>query len=290
MVVTVVVPSFNEAGNVEPLVRALGEALSGVDADVLYVDDSTDGTADVVAAIRGDAPLPLDVYHRERALGGLSGAVVEGLRRARGSVVVVMDGDLQHPPAVIPAMLELLDAGAEIAIASRYVGGGDAGGLSSSRPPAGLLVGDRAEPGGPAARARGLHRPDDRVLRGPCRPDRPRAARPLGLQDPAGGARHARPEGRRGALHVRAASRGGVEGDDAPGPAVPAPARVACADGPGAVLRRGSWLRTRRPTVRRPRPRADGRPAAGRFSCGRSASRLGCTRLGSPGILGYSGG
>lgn len=133
MVVTVVVPTFNEAGNVEPLVNAIGEALSGVDADVLYVDDSTDGTADVVAAIRDDAPLPLDVYHRERASGGLSGAVVEGLRRARGSVVVVMDGDLQHPPGVIPSMLELLDSGAEIAIASRYVGSGDAGGLSSGR-------------------------------------------------------------------------------------------------------------------------------------------------------------
>ncbi|MDO8106555.1 glycosyltransferase [Isoptericola sp. b441] len=132
MEVTVVVPSFNEAGNVRPLVAALGSALSSVDVDVLYVDDSTDDTPDVVRRTAPDAPLPLAVHHRDRAVGGLSGAVVEGLRRARGSVVVVMDGDLQHPPDVIPALLDLIEGGVDIAVASRYTHDGDAGGLSSA--------------------------------------------------------------------------------------------------------------------------------------------------------------
>lgn len=133
MRVTVVVPSFNEAGNVEPLVHALGDALAGVDADVLYLDDSTDDTADRVRTLSPSAPLPLAVHHRDRGVGGLSGAVVEGLRRARGDVVVVMDGDLQHPPAIIPRLLDLIATGADIAVASRYTHDGDAGGLSSAR-------------------------------------------------------------------------------------------------------------------------------------------------------------
>lgn len=131
MAVTVVVPSFNEEGNVAPLVTELGRVLAGLDADVLYVDDSSDATPDAVRAVAETATLPVAVHHRSRAVGGLSGAVVEGLRRARGDVVVVMDGDMQHPPSVIPELLRLLDEGADIAIASRYVGAGDAGGLSS---------------------------------------------------------------------------------------------------------------------------------------------------------------
>lgn len=131
MLVTVLVPSFNESGNVEPLVRGLEAALDGIDADVLYVDDSTDDTPDVVRRVATRAALPLAVHHRERGVGGLSGAVVEGLRRARGEVVVVMDGDLQHPPEVVPALVSRVEAGADIAVASRYVPEGNAGGLSN---------------------------------------------------------------------------------------------------------------------------------------------------------------
>lgn len=132
MLVTVLVPSFNESGNVEPLVRGLEAALDGIDADVLYVDDSTDDTPDVVRGVAAGAGLPLAVHHRDRGVGGLSGAVVEGLRRARGTVVVVMDGDLQHPPDVVPTLIGRIEAGADIAVASRYVPEGNAGGLSSA--------------------------------------------------------------------------------------------------------------------------------------------------------------
>lgn len=132
MLVTVVVPSFNESGNVEPLVRGLQEALNGVDADILYVDDSTDDTPEVVRRVAAGAGIPLDVHHRDRPVGGLSGAVVEGLRRARGTVVVVMDGDLQHPPDVVPTLVGMIDAGADLAVASRYTPEGDAAGLSNA--------------------------------------------------------------------------------------------------------------------------------------------------------------
>jgi dolichol-phosphate mannosyltransferase len=130
---SVVVPSFNEAGNVAELVRQLEEALAGRDAEVLYVDDSTDATPEVVREVAARSHLPVAVVHRPVATGGLSGAVVEGIRRTSGDVVVVMDGDLQHPPSVIPMLLDLLDAGAGIAVASRYTHDGEASGLASLR-------------------------------------------------------------------------------------------------------------------------------------------------------------
>ena len=185
MLVTVLVPSFNESGNVEPLVRGLEAALDGVDADVLYVDDSTDDTPDEVRRVAARAGLPLAVHHRDRGVGGLSGAVVEGLRRARGDVVVVMDGDLQHPPATVPELVGLIEGGADIAVASRYVPEGDAGGPVERGPAAGLHVRHVAVARRAAAGARGLLRPDDGLLRRARRPPQPRAPRPVGLQDPA---------------------------------------------------------------------------------------------------------
>lgn len=132
---SVIVPSFNEAGNVAELVRQLDDVLAdrGLDGEVLYVDDSTDGTPDEVRAAAATSRLPVSVHHRATPVGGLSGAVVDGIRLTSRDVVVVMDGDLQHPPAVIPQLLDLLDAGAGIAVASRYTHDGEASGLASVR-------------------------------------------------------------------------------------------------------------------------------------------------------------
>jgi dolichol-phosphate mannosyltransferase len=128
--VTVVVPTFNEGPNVDELVRRLTVALDGVDAEVLFVDDSTDDTPDVVRRRAAVADLPVRLVHRAEPVGGLSGAVVDGLRAARGELVVVMDGDLQHPPEMVPALLAAAaETGADVVVASRYTGKGDAGGL-----------------------------------------------------------------------------------------------------------------------------------------------------------------
>ncbi|KZM36029.1 glycosyltransferase [Oerskovia enterophila] len=130
MQVTVVVPTFNEGPNVEELVGRLAVAVEGIDAEVLFVDDSTDDTPVVVARVAGSSSLPVRLLHRDEPVGGLSGAVVEGLGEARGEWVVVMDGDLQHPPEMVPVLLETAaSTGADIVVASRYTGNGDAGGL-----------------------------------------------------------------------------------------------------------------------------------------------------------------
>ena len=130
---TVIVPTFNEHDSIAELVARTGAALGGRVAEILFVDDSTDGTAAEVARIAASAPLPVRVIHREQNTGGLGGAVAVGLSEASADVCVVMDGDLQHPPELIPEMLDRYDEGdADVVAASRYIGGGDSQGLGTA--------------------------------------------------------------------------------------------------------------------------------------------------------------
>jgi dolichol-phosphate mannosyltransferase len=133
---TVVVPTYNERDNMAPLLARLGAALAGVPARVLVVDDSDDGTADVVRSLAPSASLPVDVLHRPAGLrpGGLGGAVLAGLRASDTEYVVVIDGDLQHPPEVVPQLLyRALEARADVVVASRYIDGGSGEGLAGLR-------------------------------------------------------------------------------------------------------------------------------------------------------------
>lgn len=131
--VTVIVPTFNEGGNVPELVRRLAETLEGRSAEVFFVDDSSDGTADVIARVASRSPVLVRLLHRETPAGGLAGAVADGIRNSAGDYVVVMDGDLQHPPEMAWLLVETaVREGADMVVASRYCGEGDASGLSSS--------------------------------------------------------------------------------------------------------------------------------------------------------------
>ena len=131
--VTIVVPSFNERENVVALIDQINAALPVIDAEILYVDDSTDDTALMVQDAAHTSRLPLRVLHREHPTGGLAGAVVEGIRASEADYVIVMDADLQHPADLIPTLLETAVGGhLDLVMASRYSGDGDASGLSSS--------------------------------------------------------------------------------------------------------------------------------------------------------------
>jgi len=131
--VTVIVPTFNERDNVAELVARTAVALAGWDAEILFVDDSTDDTAAEIARVAADAPIPVRVIHRAENTGGLGGAVVVGLESAASDVCIVMDGDLQHPPELLPALLARHAAGdADVVAASRYIGGGDTSGLGTA--------------------------------------------------------------------------------------------------------------------------------------------------------------
>nr|WP_311246179.1 glycosyltransferase [Microbacterium sp. WCS2018Hpa-23] len=131
--VTVIVPTFNERDNVAELVARTAVALAAYDAEILFVDDSSDDTAAEVERIAADAPLPVRVIHRADNTGGLGGAVVVGLEAAASDLCIVMDGDLQHPPELLPALLARHEEGeADVVAASRYIGGGDTSGLGTA--------------------------------------------------------------------------------------------------------------------------------------------------------------
>ncbi len=128
--VSIVVPTYNEAANVSMLYDRLAQTLAGRSWELIVVDDdSPDGTADVVRR--------LGLHHdnvrclqrvQER---GLCSAVHWGVQAAQGDIVVVMDGDLQHDPALIPRMLEVMQSGADIVSGSRFLAGRRASGLPS---------------------------------------------------------------------------------------------------------------------------------------------------------------
>lgn len=131
--VTVIVPTFNERDSVVELGERIAAALSGTDAEILFVDDSSDDTPAVIERMAASNPLPVRVIHRTKNTGGLGGAVVRGLAEARHDVCIVMDGDLQHPPELLPALLaRYAEGGADVVAASRYVGGGDTAGLGTA--------------------------------------------------------------------------------------------------------------------------------------------------------------
>jgi dolichol-phosphate mannosyltransferase len=131
---TLVIPTRNEAGNVPCLVRELKDALSGVDYRVVFVDDSTDATPEVIRSL-SEEDGRIFLIHREETEqgGGLSTAVTAGMDAAanESEYTCVMDADLQHPPQKVCEMLEeARTSGADIVVASRYARGGSYAGLS----------------------------------------------------------------------------------------------------------------------------------------------------------------
>jgi len=121
--VSVIVPTYKEVENLPLLSERLDQVRQKhhLSLELLIMDDdSQDGTEDLVSSIDEDW-ITLVVRKEER---GLSKAVVEGLRLARGDVLVVMDADLSHPPEKIPEMLVALEKGADFVMGSRYVPGG----------------------------------------------------------------------------------------------------------------------------------------------------------------------
>ncbi len=113
---SVVAPAHNEEGNVEALVKAVGDALTptGIPFEFLIVDDaSTDQTAARVQDLQAAHPWLRLISLGRPAAGGGNGQSIAfkvGFARARGALIAVLDADLQNDPADLPAMLELMQA------------------------------------------------------------------------------------------------------------------------------------------------------------------------------------
>ena len=119
---TICLPTYNEAANIEPMIRAL--APFGV--NVLVVDDgSPDGTGAIADGLARELDF-VSVLHRERK-EGLGPAYIAGFRRALADgaeLVLEMDCDFSHNPADVPRLTDACERGADLALGSRYVPGG----------------------------------------------------------------------------------------------------------------------------------------------------------------------
>jgi glycosyltransferase involved in cell wall biosynthesis len=107
--VSVVVPLFNEEENVPILQGELTAALSGVDYEIIFVDDGS--TDETMRRIAPDPRVRLVQFERN---AGQSAAMYAGLNSARGDVAVLIDGDLQNDPADIPRLLAEIGRGADL--------------------------------------------------------------------------------------------------------------------------------------------------------------------------------
>ncbi|BAZ28105.1 GtrA family protein [Cylindrospermum sp. NIES-4074] len=130
---SLVIPTYKERDNIQNVVRILSQLLDeamsttgcayAIDYELIVVDDdSPDRTWEVAQSLIAEYP-QLRVMRRQQERG-LSSAVIRGWQVARGNVLGVIDGDLQHPPEVLMELFRKIEGGADLAVASRHVEGG----------------------------------------------------------------------------------------------------------------------------------------------------------------------
>lgn len=129
--ISIVIPTYNEKDNIRPLLNRIHAVLGNLPHEVIFVDDSTDETPQVITSISKNDPTVV-LRHREDEKG-LATAVVLGFKLAKGDFIACMDADLQHPPEVLLDMYAAMCAHADMAIPSRFIPGGSDGGLDIFR-------------------------------------------------------------------------------------------------------------------------------------------------------------
>jgi glycosyltransferase involved in cell wall biosynthesis len=118
--VTVVVPVLNEEATLQPLYDGVAATLTaaGIDAELIFIDDgSTDATFSILERLHAADPRVRVVSFKRNF--GQHPAMHAGIARARGRIVVTMDGDLQNQPSDIPRLVAAVDAGADVASGRR---------------------------------------------------------------------------------------------------------------------------------------------------------------------------
>ena len=123
---SLILPTYNEGGNIESIIGIISQLLDAVIAGeyelIVVDDDSPDRTWKIAADLCSDYP-QLRVMRRTTERG-LSTAVIRGWQVARGEILGVIDADLQHPTEILVQLLQEIDRGADLAVASRHVEGG----------------------------------------------------------------------------------------------------------------------------------------------------------------------
>ncbi|MCX7364749.1 MAG: glycosyltransferase family 2 protein [Alphaproteobacteria bacterium] len=130
MLISIVVPTYNEAQNISSIYEDIAGALQGKSWELIVVDDdSPDGTAEAARALAGQHGNVRCIQRTQER--GLCSAVHWGVQAAHGRFIVVMDGDRQHDPSLIPSMIDELEKGQDIVSGSRFLSGEPVEGLSS---------------------------------------------------------------------------------------------------------------------------------------------------------------
>lgn len=118
---SVVVPTYNERQNLPRLIAAIEEHMP-IDHEIVVVDDSSpDGTGDLAREL--SKQYPIRVISRP-AKSGLGSAYRDGFAAAKGDIIFEMDADLSHDPRYLPALIEAIESGADVAVGSRYTSNG----------------------------------------------------------------------------------------------------------------------------------------------------------------------
>ena len=122
--VSIVIPTYKEAGNVKPLVESIDRAMQGVNCkyEIVIVDDnSRDGIENVVSMLFKRFPVRIKVRIAER---DLSASVIDGFKISTGDILVVMDADLSHPPDRLPDLIApIIENRCDMCIGSRFIQG-----------------------------------------------------------------------------------------------------------------------------------------------------------------------
>ena len=128
--ISIILPTYNESKTILNLLKGIRENLpKEIFAETIVVDDnSPDGTGkiveDYIKNFKKIANHTIDVIHR-KTKSGLSSAVLNGIQKAKGETIIVMDSDFSHPPQIIPKLIDAIKKyQCDIAIASRYAKGG----------------------------------------------------------------------------------------------------------------------------------------------------------------------
>ncbi len=120
--ISVIVPTYNEAQNVRNLTDQINSALNGIDYEIIFVDDSSDNTPEVIKSVMSENP-NVRMKHRTGETG-LATAVLEGFKMAEGDYIAVMDADLQHPPQILRSMYDCLETEIDFCIPIIFIPGG----------------------------------------------------------------------------------------------------------------------------------------------------------------------
>src|SRR5947209_12457615 len=131
---TVCLPTYDERGNLEPMIRALQGVLRPGDRVLVIDDNSPDGTGELADRLAAELDF-VDVLHRERKQG-LGPAYLAGFERALAEgaeLVLEMDCDFSHDPADVPRLIAAAEEGADLVLGSRYVKGGHVGNWGALR-------------------------------------------------------------------------------------------------------------------------------------------------------------